>query len=55
MKINKTRIANNLSCDDGRVGWKYPLNYKEISKACDRFFSKRCMKKKTFMPVFDKK
>jgi hypothetical protein len=55
MKINKKLHVDNLSSDDGRVGWKYPLNSKEIVKACEKFFEKRGMKKQTFMPVFDKK
>jgi len=55
MKINKKLHVDNLSSDDGRVGWKYPLKSKEIVKACEKFFEKRGMKKQTFMPVFDKK
>jgi hypothetical protein len=55
MKINKKLHVDNLSSDDGRVGWKYPLNSKEIVKACEKFFEKRGMKKQTFMPTFDKK
>jgi hypothetical protein len=55
MKINKKLHVDNLSNDDGRVGWKYPLNSKQIIKACEKFFEKRGMKKPTFMPTFDKK
>jgi len=55
MKVNGKNNAENLSNDDGRVGWKYPFNSKEISKACEKFFDKRGMKKTRFMPVFDKK
>ena len=55
MKVNGKNNAENLSNDDGRVGWKYPFNSKEISKACEKFFEKRGMKKPTFMPTFDKK
>jgi hypothetical protein len=55
MKINGKNNTENLSNDDGRVGWKYPLNSKEIVKACEKFFDKRGMKKNKFMPVFDKK
>jgi hypothetical protein len=49
MKINGKNNTENLSNDDGRVGWKYPLNSKEIVKACEKFFDKRGMKKPTFM------
>jgi len=55
MKINGKNNTENLSNDDGRVGWKYPLNSKEIGRACDKFFDKRRIKKATFMPTFDKK
>jgi hypothetical protein len=55
MKVNGKYNAENLSNDDGRVGWKYPFNSKEISKACEKFFEKRGMKKATFMPQMKKK
>ena len=55
MKINKKLHVDNLSSDDGRVGWKYPLKSKEIVKACEKFFEKRGMKKPTFMPTLEKK
>jgi hypothetical protein len=55
MKINKKLHVDNLSNDDGRVGWKYPLKSKEIIKACEKFFEKRGMKKQTFMPTIKKK
>jgi phage-related protein len=55
MKVNKKHQVDNLSSDDGRVGWKYPLNSKEIVKACEKFFEKRGMKKPTFMPTLEKK
>lgn len=44
MKINGKDIESNISLEDGRVGWKYPLRSKEISKACEDFFEKRGMK-----------
>jgi len=44
MKINGKEIEGNVSLNDGRVGWKYPLRSKEISKACEDFFEKRAMK-----------
>ena len=49
MKVNGKNNAENLSNDDARIGWKYPFNSKEISKACDKFFEKRGMKKTNFM------
>jgi hypothetical protein len=55
MKINKKLHVDNLSNDDGRVGWKYPLNSKQIIKACEKFFEKRGMKKPTFMGNLKKK
>jgi hypothetical protein len=55
MKINKKLHVDNLSSDDGRVGWKYPLNSKEIIKACEKFFENRGMKKHTFMGNLKKK
>ena len=55
MKVNGKQSVSNVTLNDGRVGWKYPVNSKEISKACEKFFAKRGMKKATFMPVFDKK
>ena len=47
MKINGKDIEGNVDLDDGRVGYKYPLNSKEISKACEDFFKKRGMKQYT--------
>lgn len=47
MKINGKKAESNVSLDDGRVGWKYPLNSKKISKACENFFEKRGMKQYT--------
>jgi hypothetical protein len=44
MKINGKDIEGNVDSNDGRVGWKYPLNSKQISKACEDFFKKRGMK-----------
>ena len=44
MKINTKDIEGNVDLDDARVGWKYPLNSKQISKACEDFFKKRGMK-----------
>ncbi len=44
MKINGKDVESNVGMDDGRVGWKYPLRSKEISKACEDFFEKRGMK-----------
>jgi hypothetical protein len=55
MKVNGKNNTENLSNDDGRVGWKYPLNSKEIVKACEKFFQKRGMKKNTFMGNVKKK
>jgi hypothetical protein len=55
MKINKKLHVDNLSNDDGRVGWKYPLKSKEIVQACEKFFENRGMKKQTFMPTIKKK
>jgi len=47
MKINGKDIEGNVDLNDGRVGYKYPLNSKEISKACEDFFKKRGMKRYT--------
>lgn len=44
MKINGKDIEDNVDLDDARVGWKYPLNSKQINKACENFFKKRGMK-----------
>lgn len=44
MKINGKNSEANVDLDDGRVGWKYPLNSKEIVRACESFFKKRGMK-----------
>lgn len=32
MKINGKNAESNVDLNDGRVGWKYPLNSKQISK-----------------------
>jgi hypothetical protein len=47
MKINGKSTESNVDLNDGRVGWKYPLNSKQISKACEDFFKKRGMKQYT--------
>ena len=47
MKINGKETESNVSLDDGRVGWKYPLNSRQIVKACEDFFKKRGMKQYT--------
>lgn len=44
MKINGKEVEGNVSFDDGRVGWKYPLRSKDISKACDEFLKNRGIK-----------
>ena len=48
MKINSKDIEGNVDLSDARVGWKYPLNSKQISKACEDFFRKRGMKRYDF-------
>ena len=45
MKINGKEIEQNVSLDDGRVGYKYPHSSRSISKACDKFFEKRGLDK----------
>lgn len=47
MKVNGKNTEANVDLNDGRVGWKYPLNSKQIAKACDNFFKKRGMKQYT--------
>jgi len=47
MKINGKDTEGNVDQDDARVGWKYPLNSKQITKACEDFFKKRGMKRFT--------
>jgi len=47
MKINGKSTERNVDLNDGRAGWKYPLNSKQISKACEEFFKKRGMKRYT--------
>jgi len=47
MKINGKDTEGNVDQDDARVGWKYPLNSKQIAKACEDFFKKRGMKRFT--------
>jgi hypothetical protein len=47
MKINGKDTEGNVDQDDARVGWKYPLNSKQIAKACEDFFKKRGMKRYT--------
>ena len=44
MKTNGKETEGNVDQDDARVGWKYPLNSKQINKACENFFEKRGMK-----------
>jgi hypothetical protein len=44
MKINGKITEGNVDQYDARVGWKYPLNSKQINKACEDFFKKRGMK-----------
>ena len=48
MKINGKEAESNVDLDDARVGWKYPIRSKEISKACEDFFEKRGMKQYKF-------
>ena len=48
MKINGIDFEGNVDKNDARVGWKYPLNYKEINKACENFFKKCGMKQFDF-------
>jgi hypothetical protein len=43
MKVNGKNLEENVELNDGRVGWKYPLNSKQITKACEDFFKKRGM------------
>jgi hypothetical protein len=43
MKANSKDMEGNVDLDDARVGWKYPMNSKQISKACEDFFKKRGM------------
>jgi hypothetical protein len=47
MKINGKDTESNVDLDDARVGWKYPLNSKQINKACEDFFKKRGIKQYT--------
>jgi hypothetical protein len=47
MKINGKDMEGNVELDDSRVGWKYPMNSKQIAKACEDFFKKRGMKRYT--------
>ena len=47
MKINGKNTEANVDLNDGRVGWKYPLNSKQINKACEDFFKNRGMKRYT--------
>ncbi len=47
MKVNGKEMEGNVKGDDARVGWKYPLNSKQISRACEEFFKKRGMKQYT--------
>lgn len=44
MNINNKQVESNVDFDDARVGWKYPLNSKQIARACEDFFKKRGMK-----------
>lgn len=43
MKVNGKNLEENVDFNDGRVGWRYPLNSKQINKACEDFFKKRGM------------
>jgi hypothetical protein len=47
MKINGKETEGNVDQDDARVGYKYPVNSKQINKACEDFFKKRGMKRFT--------
>lgn len=47
MKINGKNTEANVDADDARVGWKYPINSKQINKTCEDFFKKRGMKQYT--------
>ena len=47
MKINGKETEGNVDQDDARVGWKYPINSKQINKACEDFFKNRGMKQYT--------
>jgi hypothetical protein len=47
MKVNGKDVEGNVDQNDARVGWKYPLNSKQITKACEEFFKKRGMKQYT--------
>ena len=47
MKINSKDMEGNVDQDDARVGWKYPINSKQINKACEDFFKNRGMKQYT--------
>jgi hypothetical protein len=47
MKVNGKITEGNVDMDDARVGWKYPLNSRQIVKACEDFFKKRGMKQYT--------
>lgn len=55
MKINGKETEGNVDLDDGRVGWKYPLNSKQINKACEDFFKNRGMKQYNFAGIPKKK
>jgi len=41
MKHNKLTLDENLSPDDGRIGYKTPRRTDEINKACNKFLESR--------------
>ena len=47
MKVNGKDTEGNVDQDDARVGYKYPVNSKQINKACEDFFKNRGMKQYT--------
>jgi len=51
MKKNGLEFAENLSPDDGRIGYKMIGNLKEINDAIDRFWEKRGQKKMTLREI----
>ena len=51
MKRNRLEFTENLSPDDGRIGYKMIGNLKEINDAIDRFWEKRGQKKMTLREI----
>jgi len=51
MKKNGLEFVENLSPDDGRIGYKMIGNLKEINDAIDRFWEKRGQKKMTLREI----